>query len=375
MKGKSTESKSSSYELIIDNGDAGLYTFVGFSTYNDSKAWVKNNKCKNISETLSGGSKRNYDIAETSNLYKKYDDKYYKVYYGYSSDSYGCLAYSTKEDLSSFTIYCSQPSNTTKFALPETFRLVETSTTSWDPMYSALGTSSTISATFDGFVIPSGATITKQTADCTSYSEESGAATFDSATTTSTVSATRSDDGSTITISGFDFSGNFCGGPDGDNNYMGNKLIVTFPVATTVSNTGGSAKTVVNTVTVTNQNIQQVTGFTSSTATVNLPNLTIQVSGVNANDNCIFTVSGTAGSSWNKTFTVMTHGTTPVKLQALPAGTYTITPKSWPWTYNLPDPKNNVTLSGAESTETFTFTPKTITTPHHGEASANTPAN
>ena len=133
--------------------------------------------------------------------------------------------------------------------------------------------------------------------------------------------------------------------------------------------------TVVNTVTVTNKNSLPVTGFNSSTATLDLPNLTIQASGVNTNDNCIFTVSGTAGSSWNKTFTVMTHGTTPVKLQALPAGTYTITPKSWPWTYNLPDPKNNVTLSGAGHTETFTFTPKAITTPHHGEASASTPAN
>lgn len=241
----------------------------------------------------------------------------------------------------------------------------------WESMYSLLGTLSTISETFDGFFIPSGATITKLTADCNG--ESSGTPTFSTQTNSASATVTTSSNGNTINITGFDFSTNACGSDGSDNH--GKKLIVTFHVVTTVDNTGGSDKSMVSSITVTNQKSQQVTGFTSSTATVNLPNLTIQVSGVNANDNCIFTVSGTAGSSWNKTFTVMTHGTTPVKLQALPAGTYTITPKSWPWTYNLPNPQNIVTLSGAGSTETFNFTSKAITTPHHGEASASTPAN
>lgn len=239
--------------------------------------------------------------------------------------------------------------------------------------YSLLGSNAKIQVTIgDGFTLPSTFTTSciKKSVACNGAS--SNAPTFgNSPQDESEVTVSQSNN--VVTIKGFDFSDNWCG--LSNTTPHGKKLIVTFPVATTVSNTGGSAKTVVNTVTVTNQSSQPVTGLTPSTATLDLPNLTIQVSGVNANDNCIFTVSGTAGSSWNKTFTVMTHGTTPVKLQALPAGTYTITPKSWPWTYNLPDPKNNVTLSGAGRTETFTFTPKTITTPHHGEASASTPAN
>ena len=240
----------------------------------------------------------------------------------------------------------------------------------WESMYSLLGTSSTISETFDGFFIPSGATITKLTADCNG--ESSGTPTFSTQTNSASATVTTSSNGNTINIKGFDFSTNACGSDGSDNH--GKKLIVTFPVVTTVDNTGGSDKSMVSSITVTNQKSQQVTGFTSSTATVNLPNLYIQASGVNDNENCLFTVTGTSGS-WSKTFTVMTTGSTAVKLQAMPEGTYTITPKSWPWAYNLPDPKNNVTLSGAWRTETFTFTPKTITTPHHGEASANTPAN
>ncbi len=391
VKGNKTEIDEYVYEKL-DEADYGvgnmpdpdedkLYEYLNFASLTELENYIKADYISKSMTFFVSSTKYTFSKFRKTDLYCSSDEKnYYHVYVSVDeSGNYVVFAYATKEDLSDLTKLCNPTMHNTKIKLANMnltlYKKVKTSTTSWNPMYSTLGTSSTISATFDGFVIPSGATITKQTADCTSYSEESGTATFGSASTIPTVSATRSDDGSTITISGFDFSGNFCGGPAADSKYMGKKLIVTFPVATTVSNTGGSAMTVVNTVTVTNQNSQPVTGLTPSTATLDLPNLTIKASGVNTNDNCIFTVSGTAGSSWNKTFTVMTHGTTPVKLQALPAGTYTITPKSWPWTYNLPDPKNNVTLSGAGRTETFNFTSKAITTPHHGEASASTPAN
>lgn len=372
VKGKSTTSTTEPSFNTVETGKKP-YVILGFSNNTELYNWWNSfeNKIEVNLNTGSMGGGEKWKLALTDLLY---GSNHYPIYIGYNGNYLFVYKQNTNYYFASNTITFSSTSSV--YFSSTIYRQIPGETiVDWQPSYGLLDNSSTISATFDGFVIPSGATITKQTADCTSYSEESGTATFGSATTTSTVSATRSDDGSTITISGFDFSGNFCGGPDGDSNYMGKKLIVTFPVATTVSNTGGSAKTVVNTVTVTNKSSQPVTGLTPSTATLDLPNLTIQVSGVNANDNCIFTVSGTAGSSWNKTFTVMTHGATPVKLQALPAGTYTITPTSWPWTYNLPDPKNIVTLSGAGRTETFTFTPKTITTPHHGEASANTPAN
>ena len=363
VKGKSTTSTTEPSFNAVETGKRP-YVILGFTNNTELYKWWDENKSVSVSVQL-GQSSSEVKFALTDLLY---GSNHYPIYIGYNGDYVFVYKQNNKYDFA--TNNTTYGSAATVYFKATIYRQIPgTTIVDWQPSYGLLDNSSTISATFDGFVIPSRATIIKQTADCTSYSEESGTATFGPATTTSTVSATRSDDGSTITISGFDFSGNFCGGPD-----AGKKLIVTFPVATTVSNTGGSAMTVVNTVTVTNKNSQPVTGLTPSTATLDLPNLTIQASGVNTNDNCIFTVSGTAGSSWNKTFTVMTHGTTPVKLQALPAGTYTITPKSWPWTYNLPDPKN-VTLSGAGCTETFNFTPKSITTPHHGEASASASAN
>ena len=350
-----------------------IYELLGFASFSELHAWAYPgyNTTRSINSTT-------YYFKEYDELlyYNSQDVKYWPLYIGvqkklssYDESNYfiiyygdgGTKRFSNHPDISS-------PKQASKsYEISGLYR----ETTPWNAKYDALGEASTISETFDGFLIPQNPTIKIKSADCNGA--PGGNPSFSTTMNNASATVSPSTDRKSITISGFDFSTNACGN-DGSANH-GKKLIVTFPVATTVSNTGGSAMTVVNTVTVTNKNSQPVTGFNSSTATLDLPNLTIQASGVNTNDNCIFTVSGTAGSSWNKTFTVMTHGTTPVKLQALPAGTYTITPKSWPWTYNLPAPKNNVTLTGAGCTETFNFTPKSITTPHHGEATASTPAN
>ena len=350
-----------------------IYELLGFASFSELHGWAYS------------GYDVTRDISGTKYYLKKYDEllyynstdtKYWPLYIGvqkslssYDSSNYFMIYYGDggKKRFSNHPDITSPKQASNKYEISGLYR----ETTPWNAKYDALGEAATISETFDGFLIPQNSTITIKSADCSGA--PGGNPSFSTTMNNASATVSPSTDRKSITISGFDFSINACGN-DGSANH-GKKLIVTFPVATTVSNTGGSAMAVVNTVTVTNQSREPVTGFNSSTATIDLPNLTIKASGVNTNDNCIFTVSGTAGSSWNKTFTVMTHGTTPVKLQALPAGTYTITPKSWPWTYNLPDLKNNVTLSGAGHTETFNFTSKAITTPHHGEASASTPAN
>lgn len=263
------------------------------------------------------------------------------------------------------------PLTYTANAVPTNFPpTVEEQVVTAAPAYSLMGSSAKIElALADGFTFPDNCQFTVKTDACTGVTDNEP--TFgNSPQGISDNIASKS--GRVVTITSFDFSDNWCG-KNGTENH-GKKLIVTFPVVTTVDNTGGSDKSMVSSITVTNQNSQQVTGFTSSTATVNLPNLYIQASGVNDNENCLFTVTGTSGS-WSKTFTVMTTGSTAVKLQAMPEGTYTITPKSWPWAYNLPEAQQNVSLTGNGTTLSFTFTPKSITTPHHGEATASTPAN
>lgn len=389
VKGNATSSSEESYQPVdpkdygSGDGNDKLFEYLGFNSTTDAKNWVKNNYEGTTKYYYSGGSNCTLYLKQTQFYYYVSADKsYYPVYYGIDDNkSYNGFYY--KKNSSYKDINITATNNT--MTLTNFYIIEENEHVTWNASYAALGTNSQMSVSFDGFMIPSGATITKQTASCTAYSD--GTPTFGPPSTALSGTVTVPDDRQTITISGFDFSDNFCGGPDDDNHYMGNKFIVTFPVIpcyNTAANFENSHSFLTSSSVTNNNGTEVKSGMFSASG--KLPNLTVSASGtdIKATDNFIFTVTGPTQlpEASRKTFKVMIQGGNSVTLKAIPAGTYSIIADSWPWTYTIDEGNKSVTStmdlsssSTATASVTFTFTPESITNPHHGEATASTPAN
>ena len=331
-----------------------------------------------------GGSEK-WKLALTDLLYEYDSNHYYPIYVGYGNSGNYLFAYKNNNNYSIATSQSGYSSASAVYFLRNIFRQIPgKDIVTWQPSYSSLSTSSYISEIFDGFMIPSEATITKQTASCTAYSD--GTPTFSTPSTASSGTVTVSDDRQTITISNYNFSDNFCGGPDDDSNYKGSKFNVTFPVIpcyNTAVNFENSHSFLTSSSVTNNSRTEVKSGMFSALG--QLPNLTVSASGtdIKATDNFIFTVTGPTQlpEASRKTFKVMIQGGNSVTLKAIPAGTYTVQALDWPWTYTVDNGNKSVTStmnlsssSPATASVTFTFTPKSITNPHHGEATASTPA-
>lgn len=247
--------------------------------------------------------------------------------------------------------------------------------------------SSTLQNTVSGkFILPSdAATKAKvQYAPCTGGTY--GSPTFGAVSDFSTGAPSVSVSDGKLTVTGFNYKDNWAGPSttvSGSTTYHGGKLVVRIPVTTAADNPGGASVAVGVTPTLT-------IGETSITApavstNVALPNLTINASGLKSTENALFRVTSTYKTSGSdgvqtstdasRTFNVMVHGDNPVTLKALPVGTYSITPLTWPWAYeSKPSPVTNKELDGTGSKETFTFS-KSASSPHHGEDSSSTTNN
>lgn len=267
--------------------------------------------------------------------------------------------------------------------IPSDFPPSSTSQSSYSADYALMGSASSLTFNIaDGFVIPSNWTTSKTINNvvCTGVGSDNVTRLFaPSGNTETNATVTVDESGKSVSITGFDFSGKSCG-KDASGNANGQKLVVTIPVVTSLDKSGDGASTVFSTPSVKNQSNTPLSAYTSSDTNneVVLQDIVINVAGsdIRSNENFLFSVSGkTASETWNKTFTVMVNGASSITLKALPAGTYTIAPKSWPWTYGTPTPSatySNTSLNGADLSATYTFTLRSDINPlpHHGEAAA-----
>lgn len=267
--------------------------------------------------------------------------------------------------------------------IPSDFPPSSTSQSSYSADYALMGSASSLTFNIaDGFVIPSNWTTSKtiNNVACTGVGSDNVTRLFASSGNTETnATVTVDESGKSVSITGFDFSGKSCG-KDASGNAKGQKLDVTIPVVTSLDKSGDGASTVFSTTSVKNQSNTPLSAYTSSNTNkeVVLQDIIINVAGsdIRSNENFLFSVSGkTASETWNKTFTVMVNGKSSITLKALPAGTYTIAPKSWPWTYGTPTPSatySNKSLNGTDLSATYTFTLRSDINPlpHHGEAAA-----
>lgn len=375
-----------------------IYEFLGKNSYKELYDWVVSSYDNNTERTLGSqkfkyfkkldlyydypgdtpdkGAQPLYIAVQKSFNEKQDDSNYYTFYYG---DLYTSKVYSNFSPAKDSPIYQANTTFTDKNAISGIKRI----SYPWNAKYDALGEASTISETFDGFLIPQNPTITIKSADCDGA--PGGNPSFSTTMNDASATVSPSTDRKSITISGFDFSGNACGN-DGSANH-GKKLIVTFPVIpcyNTAVNFENSHSFLTSSSVTNNSRTEVKSGMFSALG--QLPNLTVSASGtdIKATDNFIFTVTGPTQlpEASRKTFKVMIQGGNSVTLKAIPAGTYSIIADSWPWTYTVDDGSKSVTTTmdlssptPSTASATFTFTPNSITTPHHGEATASTPAN
>lgn len=243
------------------------------------------------------------------------------------------------------------------------------------------GSSTLRNTVSDKFILPSdAATKAKvQYAPCTGGTY--GSPTFGAVSDFSTGAPSVSVSDGKLTVTGFNYKDNWAGpstAVSGSTTYHGGKLVVRIPVTTAADNPGGASVAVGVTPSLT-------IGETSITApavstNVALPNLTISASGLKSTENALFRVtstyktSGSDGVQTNtdasRTFNVMVHGDNPVTLKALPVGTYSITPLTWPWAYDAPEPVQTTALTEGGIERSFTFT-NSATSLHHGEDSSS----
>lgn len=242
------------------------------------------------------------------------------------------------------------------------------------------GSSTLRNTVSDNFILPSdAATKAKvQYAPCTGGTY--GSPTFGAVSDFSTGAPSVSVSDGKLVVTGFNYKDNWAGPStvSGSTTYHGGKLVVRIPVTTAADNSGGASVVVGVTPSLT-------IGETSITARavstyVALPNLTISASGLKSTENALFRVTSTYKTSGSdgvqtstgesRTFNVMVHGDNPVTLKALPVGTYSIIPLTWPWAYDAPEPVQTTALTEGGIERSFTFT-NSATSLHHGEDSSS----
>lgn len=233
----------------------------------------------------------------------------------------------------------------------------------------------------DNFILPSdAATKAKvQYAPCTGGTY--GSPTFGAVSDFSTGAPSVSVSDGKLVVTGFNYKDNWAGpstAVSGFTTYHGGKLVVRIPVTTAADNPGGASVAVGVTPSLTIGETS-ITALAVSTK-VALPNLTLSASGLKSTENALFRVKSTYMTSGSdgvqtstgasRTFNVMVHGDNPVTLKALPVGTYSITPLTWPWAYDAPEPVQTTALTEGGIKRSFTFT-NSATSLHHGEDSSS----
>lgn len=167
-----------------------------------------------------------------------------------------------------------------------------------------------------------------------------------------TVTFTPQAGGKTVSVTGFDFSGNFVGyrkSPAGDE-MGGYKLIISFPIEIDPSNPGGATQNT-NTedsgVYVDNgDGYHQIGGF--EIPSVKIPNIVIKKNGLKQGESAIFKVYKVEESGTESVFPIMLVATCTedgkpayAKTKIQKVGRYRVEETPWSWAYNITECKSD----------------------------------